>query len=113
MFTLTLCSSNLILGIAAGYDTRTYVPFPVPGKQSLPGLIEQVRRKGTRTRKYPPLCSLSVLTCHDEKDLALYMICFVAPLVIQPLINVLTIRSWWDLHNGTPTPVSDPRYFLH
>lgn len=34
-------------------------------------------------------------------DVALYMICFVAPLVIQPLINLLTIRSWWDLHNGT------------
>ena len=32
-----------------------YVPFPVPGKQTLPGLNEQVRRKGTRTRKYPPL----------------------------------------------------------
>ncbi|EDR07733.1 uncharacterized protein LACBIDRAFT_235655 [Laccaria bicolor S238N-H82] len=33
------------------------------------------------------------------QDVALYMICFVAPLVIQPLINLLTIRSWWDLHN--------------
>ncbi|KAI8998589.1 acid phosphatase/Vanadium-dependent haloperoxidase [Trametes punicea] len=29
---------------------------------------------------------------------ALYMICGVAPLVLQPIINVLTIRSWWDLH---------------
>ncbi|KAK0228408.1 phosphatidic acid phosphatase type 2/haloperoxidase [Armillaria fumosa] len=32
---------------------------------------------------------------------ALYFICFVAPLLIQPVVNLLTIRSWWDLHNGT------------
>ncbi|KAF8894685.1 phosphatidic acid phosphatase type 2/haloperoxidase [Infundibulicybe gibba] len=32
---------------------------------------------------------------------ALLLICFIAPLVLQPLINLLTIRSWWDLHNGT------------
>ncbi|EIW51708.1 acid phosphatase/Vanadium-dependent haloperoxidase [Trametes versicolor FP-101664 SS1] len=32
--------------------------------------------------------------------LALYMIAGVAPLVLQPLINVLTIRSWWDLHTS-------------
>lgn len=34
-------------------------------------------------------------------NVALYFICFVAPLVLQPLINLLTIRSWWDFHNGT------------
>jgi len=34
-------------------------------------------------------------------DVALYMICFVAPLVIQPIINLLTIKSWWDFHNST------------
>ncbi|KNZ75493.1 putative diacylglycerol pyrophosphate phosphatase 1 [Termitomyces sp. J132] len=32
---------------------------------------------------------------------ALYLICFVAPFVLQPVINLLTIRSWWDFHNGT------------
>ncbi|KAH9856937.1 acid phosphatase/Vanadium-dependent haloperoxidase [Lenzites betulinus] len=32
--------------------------------------------------------------------IALYMICGVAPLVLQPIINVLTIRSWWDLHSS-------------
>ncbi|KAF9071707.1 phosphatidic acid phosphatase type 2/haloperoxidase [Rhodocollybia butyracea] len=32
---------------------------------------------------------------------ALVLICFVAPLVIQPLINWVSIRSWWDLHNST------------
>ncbi|CDO69531.1 hypothetical protein BN946_scf184785.g36 [Trametes cinnabarina] len=29
---------------------------------------------------------------------ALYMLCGVAPLVLQAVINVLTVRSWWDLH---------------
>ncbi|KAG6874054.1 hypothetical protein C0995_006911 [Termitomyces sp. Mi166 len=32
---------------------------------------------------------------------ALYLICFVAPFVLQPVINLLTIRSWWDFHNST------------
>ncbi|KAF9009401.1 phosphatidic acid phosphatase type 2/haloperoxidase [Cyathus striatus] len=34
-------------------------------------------------------------------NVALYFICFVAPVLIQPVINFLTIRSWWDLHNST------------
>ncbi|KAF8061593.1 PAP2-domain-containing protein [Lyophyllum atratum] len=34
-------------------------------------------------------------------NVGLYLICFVAPLLIQPVINLLTIRSWWDLHNST------------
>ncbi|TFK72189.1 acid phosphatase/Vanadium-dependent haloperoxidase [Pluteus cervinus] len=34
-------------------------------------------------------------------DVALYMICFVSPLLIQPVINFCTVRSWWDFHNGT------------
>ncbi|KAF5386621.1 hypothetical protein D9615_001890 [Tricholomella constricta] len=34
-------------------------------------------------------------------NIALYFICFIAPLLIQPIINFLTIRSWWDLHNST------------
>ncbi|KAK0459589.1 phosphatidic acid phosphatase type 2/haloperoxidase [Desarmillaria tabescens] len=34
-------------------------------------------------------------------NIALYFICFVAPLLIQPVVNLFTIRSWWDLHNGT------------
>ncbi|KAI0636915.1 acid phosphatase/Vanadium-dependent haloperoxidase [Trametes polyzona] len=32
--------------------------------------------------------------------IALYMICGVAPLVLQPVINALTVRSWWDLHTS-------------
>lgn len=32
--------------------------------------------------------------------IALYMIAIVAPVILQALINVVTIRSWWDLHNG-------------
>ncbi|OSC99100.1 acid phosphatase/Vanadium-dependent haloperoxidase [Trametes coccinea BRFM310] len=31
---------------------------------------------------------------------ALYMICGVAPLVLQAVINVLSVRSWWDLHTS-------------
>ncbi|KAF9050636.1 acid phosphatase/Vanadium-dependent haloperoxidase [Hymenopellis radicata] len=38
-------------------------------------------------------------------NIALYMICFVAPLVIQPIVNLITIRSWWDLHNGVYTVI--------
>ena len=34
------------------------------------------------------------------QDWALYMIAFVAPLVIQTTVDLLTIRSWWDFHNG-------------
>ncbi|KAF8212383.1 PAP2-domain-containing protein [Mycena galopus ATCC 62051] len=33
-------------------------------------------------------------------DFALYMIAVVAPIVLQAVINLLTIRSWWDLHNS-------------
>ncbi|TFK42968.1 phosphatidic acid phosphatase type 2/haloperoxidase [Crucibulum laeve] len=32
-------------------------------------------------------------------NIALYFICFGAPVILQPIINLLTIRSWWDLHN--------------
>ncbi|KAJ7582858.1 phosphatidic acid phosphatase type 2/haloperoxidase [Mycena floridula] len=34
-------------------------------------------------------------------DWALYVICFVAPVILQPIINLITIRSWWDFHNST------------
>ncbi|KAF7777549.1 hypothetical protein Agabi119p4_3621 [Agaricus bisporus var. burnettii] len=34
-------------------------------------------------------------------NIALYFICFVAPFLLQPVVNVLTIRSWWDLHNSS------------
>ncbi|KIM49414.1 hypothetical protein M413DRAFT_438592 [Hebeloma cylindrosporum] len=34
-------------------------------------------------------------------NVALYFICFVAPLFIMPVINFITVRSWWDLHNST------------
>ncbi|KAF7338411.1 putative diacylglycerol pyrophosphate phosphatase 1 [Mycena venus] len=33
-------------------------------------------------------------------DFALYLIAIVAPVVLQAVINLLTIRSWWDLHNS-------------
>lgn len=29
------------------------------------------------------------------------MIAIVAPLVIMTLVNVVTVRSWWDFHNGS------------
>lgn len=29
----------------------------------------------------------------------LYIICGVVPLVLLPIINWFTVRSWWDLHN--------------
>jgi len=32
---------------------------------------------------------------------ALYMICFVAPLILQPIVSFLTVRSRWDIHNAT------------
>ncbi|KAL4253149.1 PA-phosphatase related phosphoesterase family protein [Abortiporus biennis] len=32
---------------------------------------------------------------------ALYLIAIVAPLVLQPLINLISVRSWWDLHAST------------
>ncbi|KAF8602675.1 PAP2-domain-containing protein [Ceratobasidium sp. AG-I] len=31
---------------------------------------------------------------------ALYMIALVAPAVIMPIVNLLTVRSWWDFHNS-------------
>ncbi|KAG8947012.1 hypothetical protein FRC00_009332, partial [Tulasnella sp. 408] len=31
---------------------------------------------------------------------ALYLIALVAPLVIMPIINLVSIRSWWDWHNS-------------
>lgn len=34
-------------------------------------------------------------------NLALYLIAFAAPVVIQALVNLITIRSWWDFHNAT------------
>ncbi|KAF8631439.1 hypothetical protein AX17_005116 [Amanita inopinata Kibby_2008] len=41
-------------------------------------------------------------TLHERvPNVALYLICFIAPLSIQPIINYLTVRSWWDLHNAT------------
>jgi len=32
---------------------------------------------------------------------ALYMIAVVSPLVVMALVNVVTVRSWWDFHNAT------------
>ncbi|KIK96305.1 hypothetical protein PAXRUDRAFT_826103 [Paxillus rubicundulus Ve08.2h10] len=32
---------------------------------------------------------------------ALYLIASVAPLVAQIIVNILTVRSWWDFHHST------------
>jgi len=32
--------------------------------------------------------------------MALYLIALVAPAVIMPAVNLLTVRSWWDFHNS-------------
>lgn len=32
---------------------------------------------------------------------ALWLISFVAPFVLQLIVNFFTIRSWWDFHNGS------------
>ncbi|KAF5365745.1 hypothetical protein D9758_003266 [Tetrapyrgos nigripes] len=34
-------------------------------------------------------------------NVALYLICFAAPFLLMPVINLLTIRSWWDFHNSS------------
>lgn len=34
------------------------------------------------------------------KDIALYVIAFLAPLLLQWIINLATIRNWWDAHNS-------------
>jgi len=34
-------------------------------------------------------------------DTSLYLIAVVAPLVLQPLINLASIRSYWDFHSAT------------
>ncbi|KAJ1310298.1 hypothetical protein OPQ81_007038 [Rhizoctonia solani] len=31
----------------------------------------------------------------------LYVVALVAPAVIMPIVNLLTVRSWWDWHNST------------
>lgn len=54
----------------------------------------------------------------DIKAFALYMIAVVSPLVIMPLVNVVTVRSWWDFHNGTSNVYAcqgtlDVDYFLN
>jgi len=33
--------------------------------------------------------------------LALYLLSIAAPLAIQSIVNLLTIRSWWDFHTST------------
>ncbi|KAH9483986.1 Phospholipid phosphatase 5 [Psilocybe cubensis] len=34
-------------------------------------------------------------------NVALYFICFVAPFLIMPIVNFITVRSWWDFHNSS------------
>ena len=43
--------------------------------------------------------SACVLT--SLQPLALYMLCGVAPFVLQIALNYVTVRSWWDFHNST------------
>jgi len=33
------------------------------------------------------------------QNVALYFICFFTPVLLQPIVNFITVRSWWDLHN--------------
>ena len=35
------------------------------------------------------------------QDFAVYIMCFIAPLCLLPLINYLTVQSYWDFHNST------------
>jgi len=45
---------------------------------------------------------LHTYTVHERvPNYALYLICFVSPLILQPMVNLMTVRSWWDFHNGT------------
>ncbi|KIO28196.1 hypothetical protein M407DRAFT_243150 [Tulasnella calospora MUT 4182] len=40
-------------------------------------------------------------TLHERvPNWALYLIALIAPLVIMPIINIISIRSWWDWHNS-------------
>lgn len=32
---------------------------------------------------------------------ALFVIALIAPIVLQWILNFITIRSWWDMHNST------------
>ena len=45
------------------------------------------------------------------------MIALVSPLVIMPLVNIVTVRSWWDFHNGSSYAYARQRtldeYFLN
>ncbi|KAF8803495.1 acid phosphatase/Vanadium-dependent haloperoxidase [Phlegmacium glaucopus] len=34
-------------------------------------------------------------------NLALYLIAVLSPLIIMALVNFVTVRSWWDFHNGS------------
>lgn len=41
-------------------------------------------------------------TQHERvPNFALYILCAVAPFIIQTCLNLITIRSWWDFHNST------------
>ncbi|KAF8911073.1 phosphatidic acid phosphatase type 2/haloperoxidase [Gymnopilus junonius] len=46
-----------------------------------------------------PLPNHAIYPSHAS-NVALVMICFVSPLVIMPIVNFITVRSWWDLHNS-------------
>lgn len=40
-------------------------------------------------------------TVHERvPNWMLCVICFGVPVVIMPTVNMLTVRSWWDLHNS-------------
>jgi len=46
---------------------------------------------------FDPLPSLIIVPLPQQNS-ALYAIAFVAPLLLQWLINFATVRSWWDAH---------------
>lgn len=54
-----------------------------------------------REYRYVTLLSVLAMVAHFLQNIALYFIAVLAPFLIQPVINLLTIRSWWDFHNGT------------
>ena len=50
--------------------------------------------------RYRILLSVSLSTHRQSfKNVALYFICFFTPVLLQPVVNFITVRSWWDLHN--------------
>ncbi|KAF4615260.1 hypothetical protein D9613_003209 [Agrocybe pediades] len=50
---------------------------------------------------HDPTISFPYAVHERVPNLALIFICFVTPLLLMPIVNFVTVRSWWDLHNST------------